>query len=185
MIEPRAAALVATLTRLVPADQAEATHRDAVLRLLLATERPFAADQFEPGHVTASALVLSLSARRVLLIRHPTLGRWLQPGGHVDPTDAGTVDAARRETWEETGLAPHLAAVPFDVDVHPIPGRSDRPAHGHYDIRYLATVSGTPAPLGTEGIDARWCDGPTARSLVDDRGLLRMLAKATAQGRLD
>jgi 8-oxo-dGTP pyrophosphatase MutT (NUDIX family) len=153
--------------------------------LLLSTERPFAADQFEPGHVTASTMIVSSRGRRVLLIRHPTLDRWLQPGGHVDPTDPSTHAAARREAFEETGLDVEPASMPFDVDVHPIPARGDRPRHGHYDVRYLAITPEEPAPGGSEGIAARWCDGPTALRLVDDRGLLRMLRKARAQGLLD
>lgn len=39
-----------------------------------------------PGHVTASGIVLSRGA--VLLVFHPYLKRWLQPGGHVESSEA-------------------------------------------------------------------------------------------------
>lgn len=44
----------------------------------------------------------------LLTHRHPNMrshsGQMAFPGGHIDPTDAGPVDAALREAWEETGL---------------------------------------------------------------------------------
>ncbi len=35
----------------------------------------------------------------------------------------------------------------LDMDVHLIPAHGPDPAHFHYDIRYLFTVSGLPPPL--------------------------------------
>ncbi len=40
---------------------------------------------------------------RVLLVRHAATGRWVIPGGSVEPHER-PADAAVRETWEETGL---------------------------------------------------------------------------------
>lgn len=49
-------------------------------------------------------------ARVLLTHRAPTLsshsGQVSFPGGGVDPTDSGPVEAALRESWEETGLDP-------------------------------------------------------------------------------
>src|SRR4051812_30624969 len=49
------------------------------------------------GHLTASAFIIDSSATSLLLLRHKFLNRWLQPGGHIDATDASIADAAMRE----------------------------------------------------------------------------------------
>lgn len=53
-------------------------------------------------HLTASAIVLD-DQQRVLLIHHNKLGRWLYPGGHLDPNE-DPLQAAQREVQEETGV---------------------------------------------------------------------------------
>ncbi len=45
---------------------------------------------------------------RVLLARHREGGRWVAPGGAIEP-DERPADAAVREVWEETGLVIELA----------------------------------------------------------------------------
>src|SRR5262249_57018267 len=74
--------------------RALAQHRpaDAEEDADLARIRAFVAAQPEPfdrriveGHLTASAVVASVSGDRVLLLHHRKLDRWLQPGGHGDP----------------------------------------------------------------------------------------------------
>jgi 8-oxo-dGTP pyrophosphatase MutT (NUDIX family) len=96
---------------------------------------------FQPGHLTASGFVLSPDRQRVLLIEHSVLGRWLQPGGHVEDSDDSLETAARREIFEETGLAdlsghPDLPGL-FDLDVHLIPSHGGEPEHFHFDLRYV------------------------------------------------
>ena len=118
------------------------------------------------GHLTASAWVLDGSRTHVALIHHKKLNRWLQPGGHIDDSDASWRAAAQRETTEETGLAQFLAQpgddALFDVDVHAIPARPDEPAHFHYDLRFLlltdvdATQHSTLAINLDESHDCRW-----------------------------
>jgi 8-oxo-dGTP pyrophosphatase MutT (NUDIX family) len=76
-------------------------------------------------------------------VHHRKLGRWLQPGGHTEETDASVYDAALREVREETGIADVQAPLGrriFDVDVHPIPARGSDPEHEHFDVRYLFTT---------------------------------------------
>ena len=53
-------------------------------------------------HFTASGLV-SDSKGRFLLHRHPTLGLWRPPGGHIEENEEPQ-DAVLREIHEETGL---------------------------------------------------------------------------------
>ncbi len=99
-----------------------------------------------PAHITASGIVLS--ADRVLLIYHPTLARWLQPGGHVELGEQ-PLQAALREVEEETAMScvPHgwhgTHPIPFDIDVHSIPANPHKGevAHYHCDFRYLLNVN--------------------------------------------
>jgi 8-oxo-dGTP pyrophosphatase MutT (NUDIX family) len=108
----------------------------------------------DPTHVTGSAIVLDADGR-VLLHRHKRLGRWLQPGGHLDPGEH-PAEAAHRETAEETGLS---AVLPpggrrlVHVAVHEGPR-----GHLHLDLRYLLTADGraTLAPGAGESPVVAW-----------------------------
>lgn len=53
-------------------------------------------------HFTATAFVVD-SRKRVLLLWHKRLGRWMPPGGHVNENETPE-ETARRECKEETGL---------------------------------------------------------------------------------
>ena len=112
-----------------------------------------------PGHLTASALVLDLVARRVLLTLHPKVGRWLQTGGHCEPGDRTLASAALREATEETGIEGlELLDQPVQLDRHPVgcqgPGEPDRE---HLDVQYVALApDGADAVRGPESLDLRW-----------------------------
>ena len=102
-----------------------------------------------PGHVATSAFILDRAGRRILLIHHRSLERWLQPGGHYEPPD-DLMGSALREAVEETGMHDlvidpwHLeSGLPVDIDSHRIPARPERdePEHWHPDIRYVVRAS--------------------------------------------
>lgn len=155
---------------------------------------------FTPGHITGSALVTNRSMDRILLTLHAKLGRWLQLGGHSDG-DPDTAGVARREAEEESGLGdlhfvnwpawlsgtdtpefPGVASaetfVPLDLDVHIIPARKDDPAHGHYDVRFLMMGDDTaPLQITDESHDLRWLSLAEARTLTDERSMLRQFDK--------
>lgn len=144
------------------ADDTEAGHLRAIRSLL--DLGPQAADRatMTPGHLTASAFVLSPDLEALALIHHEALGRWLQPGGHLEPDDVDPLAAARREVEEETGLRDldWLPGAPWllDVDVHAIPPRPSRGegAHRHHDLRFLFRARSTSLRAG-EGVSAaRW-----------------------------
>jgi 8-oxo-dGTP pyrophosphatase MutT (NUDIX family) len=107
--------------------------------------------------VTASALVLDHSGRRVLLTLHPRLGRWVQLGGHCDDDDTDVLAAALREATEESGIdelriEPRLAA----VHVHPVTCSLGVPTR-HLDLQFVAHApAGAQIAISDESEDLRW-----------------------------
>lgn len=61
----------------------------------------------QPGHVTAGAILIGAD-QRVLHIHYLATGKWLLPGGHIEPGDNTLLQAAGRELAEETGIPPHV-----------------------------------------------------------------------------
>ena len=130
----------------VASDDREEADRIAMLRLATELEEPTSRDQAR-AHFTASALVIDAECARVCLVEHTKLGRLLQPGGHIEPTDESPEAAALREATEETSLELDFhpeAPRPFDLDIHQIPERPSEPAHFHLDVRYLLVGRGEP-----------------------------------------
>jgi 8-oxo-dGTP pyrophosphatase MutT (NUDIX family) len=130
----------------VAADDREEADRCAMLRFAEELEHPTSRAQAR-AHFTASAFVVDAQCERTCLVTHVKLGRLLQPGGHVEPTDLSLEAAALREAREETALELDFhptAPRPFDLDIHPIPERPGEPAHHHLDVRYLLVGSGEP-----------------------------------------
>jgi 8-oxo-dGTP pyrophosphatase MutT (NUDIX family) len=90
---------------------------------------------------------------RVLLHFHQKLGRWLPPGGHIEPHELPD-EAAIREVHEETGVVAALVRDAGLVAIGPdLPQQLCRPAgiqledispgHQHIDLIYFAR--GEPA----------------------------------------
>lgn len=118
----------------------------------------------DPTHFTASALVVG--ARGTVLHLHKRLGRWMQPGGHIDAGETPPV-AARREAEEELGLEvrhPEEGPRLLHLDVH-----EAALGHTHLDLRYLLIGSDAdPAPPPGESPEARWCSWDEATDLADE-----------------
>lgn len=108
-------------------------HREITAHL--DTPTAFERDEYEPGHITGSGFVVHPSRQSVVLVEHRKLGRWLQPGGHVDPSDPDIEASARREVMEETGLTELTGIGVVDLDVHAFPARDGQPHHLHLDVR--------------------------------------------------
>ena len=108
------------------------------------------------GHITTSAFIVNTAKEEMLLLRHKSLKRWLQPGGHVEGDDS-LLQSAQREAEEETGISraqlchiPVIAEnerIPFDIDSHYIPSNPKKNEEGHYhhDFRYLFVYTGDGA----------------------------------------
>src|SRR5262245_8835768 len=177
--------LAESLARHRAADDAEAADLRQILEFVRRHARPFDRAIAE-GHLTGSALTVSASGARVLLLHHRKLQRWLQPGGHADPLEGTGEEVALREALEETGiagLALHPRAPrPLDVDVHDIPARPGEPAHQHLDLRYLvlAPDAAVLSRAEAEASALRWFAWEELDALGLDHGLRRALAKARA-----
>lgn len=158
-----------------------ARSREATLALLSDSPAPLTRDSFDPGHVTASAIVLSPDTTRFLLVRHRKLGRWLQPGGHLEPSDRTIVGAAAREVLEETGVAVRRDPPPtvVGIDVHTIPATVREPAHRHFDLvfRFLAGDGDAPSEDG-----AVWCAITDLDRYGPDEPLRFAVSRAVADG---
>lgn len=137
-----------------------------------------------PGHFTASALVVERGTDRFVVLLHTKLGKWLQPGGHVDGSSDMPVSALREAT-EETGLA-DLVVVPavLDLDIHRVEPPKEHP-HDHLDLRFLVLAPAGSQLVGNhESRDIRWVTIDELESLGADVGLVRLarvgLARASA-----
>jgi 8-oxo-dGTP pyrophosphatase MutT (NUDIX family) len=127
-------------------------------------------------HVTASGIVVG--RRGTVLHLHKRLGRWMQPGGHIDPGETPP-EAARREATEELGMivehpadGPHL----IHLDVH-----EAALGHTHLDLRYLLVgEDADPNPPPGESPEARWCSWDEAAAAADD-ALVGALGVARAE----
>lgn len=129
-----------------------------------------------PGHVCATAWVLSTERSSILLVRHRTLG-WSTPGGHLhvgETSDHG----ARRELQEETGLRDGdlTPMLPGPAVVHVTDLGGPQP-HRHWNIGWWFTAD-PDVPL-TDDHGARWfaCDAPPSPAPADLGPTLRLLRR--------
>lgn len=109
--------------------------------------------EHEPGHVTASSLVLTDDGAQVLLTLHPKVGRWIQLGGHCESGDGTVVDAALREATEESGIdGLRIDPVLLSAHTHPITCSFGTPTR-HLDLRFLVR-----APVGAQPVRSHESD---------------------------
>lgn len=138
-----------------------------------------------PGHVTASAWILTPDRDSALLTHHRKLDKWLQLGGHVDG-EADVAAACLREAQEESGMRAFRfpewsegVLLPLDLDVHTIPARGDEPAHLHWDVRFLLQAQrGQELVVSDESHDLAWVPVGALEAYTGEESVLRLQRKA-------
>lgn len=177
-------ALHADVTRVLtawgPPHPCQAAVREGFLGFLAA--RPDAVRRAcAPGHITASAVVLTPDRRQVLLTLHPRVGRWVQLGGHCERSDATLAGAALREATEESGIGGlRIDPVPVHLDVHPVTCSLGVPTR-HFDVRFRVIAPTGAAPvISHESDDLRFWpvdDLPHGFDAVDRELIAAALAR--------
>ena len=134
-------------------------------------------------HFTVAVFVVHKG--KVVLMKHPRLGLWLPPGGHVEPGETPD-QTALREVLEETGLSVQLIGEkgprdgvtpltrPLGIQLEPI-----GPGHEHIDLIYLARVKGEPrllAERSTQGLD--WYSPDEAARIGANQEVMTWIARA-------
>jgi 8-oxo-dGTP pyrophosphatase MutT (NUDIX family) len=174
------ATLAASLDRYQPEGDAEVADMQRLGTLVATVADPWRRDL--PLHATASALIVHPSTARVLLRWHQRQQAWLQVGGHGDPGETDPLAIARREAYEETGLAdlaPWPDAEIKHVAIVSVPAGKTEPPHEHADVRYIMTT-GSPEAARAESGDAplRWLSLTEARQAISEPNLQETLARA-------
>lgn len=126
------------------------------------------------------ATVYVIEDQRVLLIKHPKLGKWLPPGGHLEEGETPDL-CALRELEEETGIKGEVVSSsplafkywnaktipsPFLLLLEEIPAWKEQAAHQHIDHVFLGRVIEIPSHLGP--MVCRWFSLEEIETLEDD-----------------
>lgn len=128
------------------------------------------------GHLTGSALVVDSGTRRVLLLFHTKIQRWLQPGGHADG-DGNLAHVSLREAQEETGIDGLSVVTPaIDLDIHVFRSAAGKePDHLHLDVRHLVLApEGAVATSNHESEGMTWVPLDELAHYDVDPGTIRM-----------
>jgi 8-oxo-dGTP pyrophosphatase MutT (NUDIX family) len=154
-----------------PRDRIESGFARRMLELAKKGEGASSREHFEPGHFTATCLIVYPPSKAVLLHFHKRLQLWLPMGGHMEAGEEPG-RAALREGAEESGLADLklLSPAPISLDIHPIPAARGEPLHEHFDIRFAA-VTDAPQTIrmdANESDELEWFELDEAESKVHD-----------------
>lgn len=155
----RSIAEAVALVNAFDASAEEEKSRELIRALLEFTAAPFSRDQFHPGHITCTAVVLHPNGDQFLLMHHHRHRRWLLPGGHVEESDVTLGDTARREAIEETAVRIQRAGSVrlAGMDVHAIPARKGEPFHLHHDLIFAFRADSAEFSLTEEAPQVAWC----------------------------
>ena len=117
---------------------------------------------------------------RILLVRHVE-GRWMIPGGAVDPGER-PADAVRRECWEEAGIVvePLRIAGVYGGPEYTITYSNGDEAEWVVTIFEARIVEGEPHPHDDETTDAGWFRLEEIESLELHPSMRRTLAELLA-----
>ena len=163
----------------------EAKSRELILAMVEETREPFSRRQFNPGHITCTALVVHPDRTCVLLAYHHRLRRWLLPGGHVEERDVSLADTARREAIEETSI--EIAPVPgrlVGMDVNGIPANKKKkePFHLHHDLVFAFLAASGDFMRSEEAPEIVWCSPGDFARYAAPLNIIRAAERALQTG---
>jgi 8-oxo-dGTP pyrophosphatase MutT (NUDIX family) len=121
----------------------------------LDSENPFSRSN-QLGHITGSGLVIKDG--KALLIFHPYIKQWFQPGGHIEDGEF-PIEAAIREVYEETGILCESIEGqldPVDIDLHEIPANPKKGEGAHLPIDLLFVLQVIEERDSPEDIQKAW-----------------------------
>ncbi len=106
----------------------------------------------------ASAYTIDFENKKILLMYNKKLGKWLQPGGHIEG-DETPIETAIRETFEETGVKIKIVGPTFNgTSYEPIAvERYINKVGDMIDIQYLA-IPITKKLFNNEKNVTKWID---------------------------
>jgi 8-oxo-dGTP pyrophosphatase MutT (NUDIX family) len=178
------AALVAAIE---PCDDTERAHQADVLAWLASTPDVYrrVRPATPPRHLVSYAVLADPRDGSVFLVDHRLAGRWLPPGGHVEPFEEPAV-TAEREAREELGIEADFSVAgrrPVFVTVTRTTGPD---SHTDVSLWYLlAGRPGMPVVLDPrEFAGGRWWTRPqldSADPALFDPNMSRFLAKVRGQ----
>lgn len=132
-----------------------------------------------PGHITASAIVISHDGIHALLGFHRKGQFWGQLGGHIEPEDTSVEAAAAREVREESGLAQFVTLPGIArLDLHPL-DEAFSCGQFHWDVQF-AFLADPQAPFAVseESEDLQWF--PINRMPAVDDATFQLVRAAVA-----
>jgi len=177
---PLFAAALDDLNTLRERPWAHALDVDAFESFLLANPGAVLRDRAE--HLTVSVMVFTLDLSQILLCFHAKGGVWVQPGGHLEPSDDTPRQAAAREVLEESGVEDLTWVDDAPVDLTRYTSTATFGACvGHWDLTYAATAPARTPRVSEESKAVGWFPvsdlaHPQARGFSDqvDRVLQRI-----------
>ena len=139
---PPVQAILDLVERLQPLDALEERHRAETTAWLRGSDDVFrrAKPATPARHLVAYAALIDPVDGSSFLVHHRRAGRWLPPGGHLEPGEAAAA-AASRETREELGIEPRFAddpPAPLFLTVTETVGRDP----GHVDVSLWFVLHG-------------------------------------------
>lgn len=130
------------------------------------------------GHLCGSSWIIDKKRNKTLLIKHPKLNKWMQPGGHIESNET-PYETAIREMEEEANIKEsdikNTKEILIDAGIHEFK-HSSKPEHVHYDLRYCFDVDSNKVKIKSENnVEIKWFDFKDVPSIDEDGTLTRMV----------